>query len=106
MHPQALGEPGIAAFLGHLATERKVSASTRNQAINALVFLHKQVLGMELGRFEAQRAQRPERVPVVLSRDECGRLIAAMASTTRGTASGCYALTVKLMCGCGSRTSM
>src|SRR5690242_1288144 len=48
-HPASLGEPEVTAFLNHLAAERKVAASTQNQALSALLFLYKEVLGQELG---------------------------------------------------------
>ena len=56
VHPNEAGAEGVQAFLNHLATRRRVSASTQNQALNALVFLYKQVLKIELERFEATRA--------------------------------------------------
>lgn len=74
--PQELGEAGIEAFLTHLAVQRKVAASTQNQALNALVFLYKQVLRVELEAIHAERAKRPARVPTVLTRDEVQRVLA------------------------------
>src|SRR5437899_3942297 len=70
-HPEKMGEKEIAAFLNHLATERKVSASTQNQAFHALLFLYQQVLGRELKSIAGvERVTRPARVPVVLSKEE------------------------------------
>lgn len=70
-HPAEMGAPEISAFLTHLATKRRVSASTQNQALCALVFLYKPVLGKEVGELEdVVRAKRRRRVPVVLTRDE------------------------------------
>lgn len=78
-HPRECGVAEVRAFLSHLAVERGVAAATQSQALNALVFLYGQVLGVELGDLgEFRRAQRPARVPVVLSRGECGRLFAAI----------------------------
>jgi hypothetical protein len=58
----------IAAFLTWLAAERRVSASTQNQALSALLFLYRDVLHIEIGRIEdLPRARMPVRVPVVLS---------------------------------------
>ncbi|MDQ6952112.1 MAG: phage integrase N-terminal SAM-like domain-containing protein [Mariprofundaceae bacterium] len=63
---------------------RNVSTSTQNQALNALVFLYKQVLGKELGKLESfARAKRPKRLPVVLSVDEVRRLLDAMHGVFR-----------------------
>lgn len=65
-----MGAEEVERFLTHLATADKVSASTQNQALNALVFLYRDVLRMELGDFNAVRARRPVRVPTVLSQVE------------------------------------
>jgi len=78
-HPATLGEPEVTAFLSHLATERKVAAATQNQALAALLFLYKQVLGRELGWFDdLVRAKRPVRLPVVLTRGEVAALLAQL----------------------------
>jgi integron integrase len=79
-HPRHLDEDDIRAFLGHLASERNVAASTQNQALNALIFLYEQVLGVELGAIgPVDRADRPKRLPTVLSRDEVRQLFAALS---------------------------
>lgn len=80
VRPEEAGEGGVEAFLTYLATARRVSASTQNQALNALVFLYKQVLKVELGGIESERAKRPERVPEVLSRSEVSALRTTGAS--------------------------
>ncbi|HAV61700.1 MAG TPA: integron integrase [Verrucomicrobiales bacterium] len=78
-HPRDCGREEVRGFLTHLAVDRQVAAATQSQALNALVFLYREVLGVELGDLEEfRRAERPARVPVVLSRGECGRLFAAM----------------------------
>ncbi len=69
-HPDEMGAKEIAEFLTYLAVERKVSASTQNQALNALVFLHKKVLKIPLKDFDFKYARIGKRLPVVLSRDE------------------------------------
>ena len=63
-HPREMGAGEIETFLTDLAVQKQVAASTQNQALNALVFLYKQVLHMELGEFSAVRAKRPERLPL------------------------------------------
>lgn len=74
-----MGESEVAAFLTHLAVDRKVAASTQNQALNALVFVYKHVLDRPLGDIaDAVRAKRPARLPVVLSQDEVRRLLAEL----------------------------
>jgi len=60
----------VESFLTHLAVSRRVSASTQNQALNALVFLFRDVVKKEIGEFNAVRAKRPIRLPAVLSQDE------------------------------------
>ena len=69
-HPREMGGPEVEAFLTHLAVEEHVAASTQNQALAALLFLYQQILEIELPRLDAIRARRPERLPVVLSREE------------------------------------
>jgi len=70
-----MGGREISEFLTNLAVVRKVSASTQNQALNALVFLYKKVLKIPLNNFEFKYARIGKRLPVVLSRDETIRLI-------------------------------
>jgi hypothetical protein len=66
-HPRDMGAAEVSSFLTDLAVRGQVAASTQNQALNALVFLYTQVLGLELGRLDAVRAKRPKHLPVVLS---------------------------------------
>jgi len=73
-HPNTMGAEEIEKFLTNLATAEKVSASTQNQALNALVFLYRDVLKLEVGTFDAVRARRPVRVPVVLTVPEVAQL--------------------------------
>jgi integron integrase len=81
-HPLTVGEPEVTAFLNHLAAERRVAASTQNQALSALLFLYKEVLGQELGWLDGlQRATRPPRLPTVLTRAEAERLLAQLEGT-------------------------
>jgi hypothetical protein len=80
-HPDTMGEPEVGALLSFLARDRSVSASTQNQALGALLFLHAHVLGRKLGRVEGvTRAKMPERLPVVLARPE------VQAEGTQGSA--------------------
>jgi hypothetical protein len=67
-HPREMGPPEITAFLSALAVRRRLSASTQNQALAALLFLYREVLGCDPGWFDGiVRAKRPQRLPVVLS---------------------------------------
>lgn len=71
-----MGAPEINEFLSWLAVDRNVAASTQNQALSALLFLYREVLGDEVPWMaELVRARRPERVPVVLTREEVRRLL-------------------------------
>ena len=66
-HPREMGAVEVGAFLTHLAAERNVSAATQNQALNALVFLYREVIGGELGWIEGfEPARRGQRLPEVL----------------------------------------
>ena len=79
-HPRHLDAEDVQAFLNYLATDRNVAASTQNQALNALTFLYDAVLDVPLGEIGAiKRADRPRRLPTVLSRNEVRRLFDALA---------------------------
>ena len=83
-HPRELGAAEVTAFLTHLATERKVSASTQSQALSALLFLYSQVLGKDLERMDGLvRARRPHRLPVVLTQGEVDRVLATLPANQR-----------------------
>ena len=95
-HPSELGASHVAAFLSSLANERHVSASTQNQALAALLFLYKQVLGVELPWLDGiTRAKRPRRLPVVLTQGEVRDILSRM--------DGVHALVARLMYGTGLR---
>lgn len=94
-HPGGMGAPEVTAFLSSLAA-RGVSASTQNQALSAILFLYGAVLGRQLDWMnDIVRAQRPVRLPVVLSREE----VAALLSRLRGP----LWLMASLMYGAGLR---
>jgi integron integrase len=96
-HPIDMGKEEIESFLTYLAVERNVSATTQNQAFNALLFLYTQVLGVPLKdqNIQALRAQQRVHIPVVLTKDEIGRVLSNL--------SGVYQLMGYLMYGCGLR---
>jgi integron integrase len=95
-HPREMGAGEVGVFLSDLAVRLRVAASTQNQALNALVFLYREVLHQELGIIEGVvRAKRPQRVPVVLSKGEVQGLLGGM----RGT----YQLMARLLYGTGMR---
>lgn len=81
-HPRAMGAPEITRFLTHLAVQGRVSASTQNQALNAILFLYREILKVDLPWLDGiQRAKKPVRLPVVLSRDEVRSLLAQLDGT-------------------------
>lgn len=95
-HPTDMGVNEIREYLTHLAVEKNVAASTQNVAFNALLFLYKQVLGIELPHIEGVfRAQKPKRLPAVFTPAEAKAIIAELDGATR--------LIVSLLYGCGMR---
>ncbi len=95
-HPRDMGAPEVEAFLTHLAVSRDVAAATQNQALSALLFLYREVLGIDLPWLaNVTRAKRPQRLPVVLSRDEVRVILDRM--------SGIYGLMASLLYGTGMR---
>jgi integron integrase len=95
-HPVEMGTPEIKAFLTHLAQDENVAASTQNQAFNALLFIYRNVLHIELDApIHALRAKRAQHLPTVLSKDEAARVLAGMQ--------GLYQLMARLLYGSGLR---
>ena len=95
-HPRELGVPEITTFLTHLAVDLTVSASTQNQALAALVFLYREVLQMDLPLLDKViRADKPKRLPVVLTRAEVRRVLNELSGRAR--------LVVGLLYGSGLR---
>jgi site-specific recombinase XerD len=96
--PDALDDEHARAFLEHLALEGNVAAATQNQALNALVFLHRVVLESPLGQLEAfAPAKRPRRLPVVLTHEEVRALLSAMRGTHRLMAELLYGSGLRLI---------
>jgi integron integrase len=97
-HPREMGETDVSAFLTHLARDGQVAASTQNQALSAILFLYKQVLKQEIGWLgSVQRASRPARLPVVLTRDEVRRILNHLHGTFRLMAELLYGGGLRLM---------
>ena len=97
-HPKDLGAEEIRAFLTHLALYRHVAASTQNVALNALLFLYRDVLKQEfpdLGAFE--RAKRPHRLPTVFTREEVAAVLAQLTGVHYLMASLLYGAGLRLM---------
>ena len=96
--PALFGAERVTEFLSLLATEQNVSASTQNQALSALLFLYREVLGLELPWLdEVVRAKRPQRLPVVLSRDEVAAVIHEMVGVPRLMAALLYGSGLRLL---------
>jgi integron integrase len=95
-HPQDMGVKEIEAFLTHLAVQRNVAASTQNQALSALIFLYRDVLQIELpGMIDAVRANKPKRLPTVLTKEEVRKILDCLMGT--------HQLMAKLLYGSGLR---
>ncbi len=95
-HPKDMGAAEVEEFLSHLATDGNVSASTQNQALSALLFLYREVLGIALPWMDTMvRAKRPQRLPSVLTRSEVVLVLERMEGT--------YSLMARLLYGTGMR---
>ena len=103
-HPSDMGGLEIEAFLSHLAVQRRVSASTQNQAFSALLFLYRDVFGVDLGKLTLPApAQLPERLPMVLTRPEVRALLDALSGNSKLVATLLYGGGLRLLEGLGLR---
>jgi integron integrase len=97
-HPQEMGSPEVVVFLTDLAVHRRVAASTQNQALAAILFLYRVVLGMEIEGLDATvRAPRPHVLPVVLGRDEVRAVLAQLPDIYRLIATLLYGGGLRLL---------
>src|SRR5437870_9318115 len=97
-HPRDMAETEVTEFLTHLARDGGVAASTQNQALSALLFLYKEVLKQEMGWLDGvERAKKPARLPVVLTRDEVHKIFAHLNGTNRLMAGLLYGSGLRLM---------
>jgi integron integrase len=97
-HPRELGVTELQSFLSHLAVEKHVSASTQNQALSAILFLYREVLNVnDLTLDSAVRARRPERLPVVLTRQEVRSILNLMTGPARLVAGLLYGSGLRLL---------
>jgi integron integrase len=93
-----MGKAEVEAFLTHLAVARSVAPSTQNQALGALLFLYREVLGAKLGWLEGvERARRPKRLPVVLTAAEVAAVLARLDGTPWLVASLLYGSGLRLL---------
>ena len=96
-HPRDLGAAEVTAFLNHLASERRVASATQNQALCALLFLYRAVLGCALPWLDGiERAKRSVRRPSVISGEEAARLLTHMQGTPRLVAGLLYGAGLRL----------
>lgn len=99
-HPLEMGKAEVESYLTWLAEKRNVAAATQNQALNAILFLYRDVLEVEIGRLEGvTRARKPKRLPVVLSRKEVSAILNSMDGTPRLVASLLYGAGLRLLDG-------
>jgi site-specific recombinase XerD len=104
-HPRGMGSAEVEAFLTHLAVDEHVSASTQNQALQALLFLYRQVLEIDLPWLEnVTRARRSKRLPVVLTVAEVHSVLAQLDGSAWLSASLLYGSGLWRLCVLGSRT--
>jgi integron integrase len=97
-HPSQMGESEVTSFLSSLARDGNVAASTQNQALSALLFLYKEVLKQEIGWLgSVERAKKPTRLPVVLTRDEVHKIFAHLHGMHRLMAGLLYGSGLRLM---------
>src|SRR5438093_4503201 len=97
-HPGEMAEEEVAQFPTHLARDMNVAASTQNQALSALLFLYKEVLKHEIGWLEkVERAKKPPKLPVVLSRTEVKRIFAHLHGVPKLMAGLLYGSGLRLM---------
>jgi integron integrase len=97
-HPATMGDAEIAAFLSHLATDRNVSASTQNQALQAILFLYRHVLNQPVGLLEnIDRGKKARRLPVVLSVGEVRLVLEQMRGAQRLCAALMYGSGLRLL---------
>ena len=97
-HPSELGSAEVEAYLSWLAVDGRVAGSTQSQAKSALLFLYKEVLGVELPWLDGiERAKQPVRLPVVLTRDEVGRVLARLTGVHRVIGGLLYGTGLRIM---------
>ena len=94
-HPKEMGAAEVERYLSHLATEGKVAASTQRQALNAIIFLYREALDVDLGAIAHIRSKRQRKPPTVLTQGEVQQVLAKME--------GAHRLMAQLLYGCGLR---
>lgn len=95
VHPKEMGKVEIEQYLTQLATARHVAPSTQNLALQAILFLYRECLGVKIENVDALRSRRPQRIPTVLTRQEVAAVLENLTGPMKLIASLCY--------GCGCR---
>lgn len=96
-HPNVMGAAEVQEFISHLATDQDVAASTQNQALSAVLFLYRHVLQIDLGPLQITHAQRPQRLPAVLTNEETVRVLNQLSGTHKLMAQLLYGSGLRLM---------
>ncbi len=105
-HPAEMGAAEVTAFLTALAVRERVAASTQNQALNALLFLYREILGVELPWLDnVVRAKRPQHLPTVLTRDEVRAVLERLDGVPRVMALLLYGAGLRLLEGSPTSSS-
>lgn len=95
VHPSQMGRDDVERYLTYLATKRRVASTTQNLAFQAILFLFRELLGMQIENVDALRAKRPQRIPTVLSREEVQSVLSHLTGQMKLIGMLCY--------GCGMR---
>ncbi|QFT54659.1 integron integrase [Microbulbifer sp. THAF38] len=95
--PEDLGKPEVDLWLSHLAANRSVSVNTQRTALNAIVFLYKQFMGVDLGQLQFEGSHRPRRLPVVFSHQEATGILSKLNGPAKLAASLMYGSGLRVM---------
>ncbi|GAB2889978.1 integron integrase [Microbulbifer echini] len=96
-HPKELGKAEVNNWLSYLATNRSVSVNTQRTALNAVVFLYKQFMSIELGELEFSNSHRPRKLPVVFSHEEATNILERLTGPAKIAASLMYGSGLRVM---------
>ncbi|MFA0811997.1 integron integrase [Microbulbifer epialgicus] len=96
-HPERLGKTEVNNWLSHLAANRSVSVNTQKTALNAVIFLYKQFMGVELGELKFDSSRRPRRLPVVFSHEEATEILDRLTGTAKLATSLMYGSGLRVM---------